>query len=186
MSIHFDDELGQKDFTHTPNVPSLRSPGPLALLDHQLSLNCPHLRVTTLVSPPLNNPPLRPALKCDDQTTISFSTIYNCRAPHITLSILTEAIMDYRNATDANNMGTLNQTVIPHYDHSYFARSASGRKLLKTNAHISICHPSLSRRFEAIFRTMTTFKTQKTQITANKIAVTHRIVKSGILDGLEG
>ena len=155
MSTHFDDELGPKDFTHIPNALLLHSPDPLVLLDRRISLGYPHLRVTTLANLPLNNPPLQPALKCDDQTTILFSTIYNCRAPHIILSTLTAATTDYHNATDANNTGTLNKIAIPSYGRSSFVRFANGRKLLKTNAHISICHPSLSRPFEVIFRTTT-------------------------------
>ena len=73
------------------------------------------------------------------------------------------ATTDYHNATDsdANNTDTLNKTAIPNYGRSSFVRSASGRKLLKTNAHISICHPSLSRPFEAIFRTTTMPKPRK-------------------------
>ena len=46
----------------------------------------------------------------------------------------------------------------------FFVKSANGRKLLKTNAHISICHPSLSRLFEEIFHTTTTPKPRKLRL----------------------
>ena len=164
MSTHFDDEPGPKDFIHIPNAPLLHLPDPLVLLDRRISLSCPHLQITTLTNHPLNNPPLQTVSKCDDQMTTSFSIICNYRVPRITLSILTAATTDYHNATDVNNTGTLNKIAIPNYGRFSFARFANGRKLLKTNAHISICHPSLSKPFEVIFRTTTTSKPRKLRL----------------------
>ena len=114
-----------------------------------------------------------------------FLPICNFRARHTTLSPSTEATTGYRNATDVSNTDTPNKIATLHYGHSYSARSANGNEPLKTIVLTLTCPQLPSKLLEVTFLMTKMLKTQKTQIIDDKTTVIHRIVKSGILDGLE-